>query len=226
MSKPYFIPVPARRRRDFGSAPSGLERSRIRLDAGELTIPILSQIGGYDGYSFQDFERDMKPFEDSGYTSVRLQIHSGGGDVFDGAAIRNALVALDVPVRTEVPGLAASSATLIALAGDTVAIGESARWMIHESWSVVVGNADEMKKTEALLRSIDEDISKIYAAKTGMDKEKMRAWMAAETWLTGVEAVEAGFADELLPDKLGNSRAKSSGSRASLNAWLQKHKIE
>jgi len=104
-------------------------------------------------------------------------------------------------VIAHIDGIAASAATWVALAADEVAIGDGAFFMIHNSWTFAMGDKATMLDTAALLEKIDGTIVADYARKTGKGEEEIRAWMDAETWFTGQEAVDNGFADRLAEEK-------------------------
>jgi ATP-dependent Clp protease protease subunit len=128
-------------------------------------------------------------------SKIVLNINSPGGDVFDGIAIYNDLLAHKASVVVRVTGLAASAASIIAMAGDEVHIAENAFFMIHNAWSVAVGDSRAMTKRANLLKKIDAELVETYAARTGGDTDEIRTQMDDETWLNADEAVEQGFAD-------------------------------
>ena len=127
--------------------------------------------------------------------NIILNINSPGGDVFDGIAIYNDLLAHKSYVVVRVTGLAASAASIIAMAGDKVEIAENAFFMIHNAWSVAVGDARVMSARANLLKKIDAGLAETYAARTGGDVDDIKEQMDEETWLTASEAIEQGFAD-------------------------------
>lgn len=129
------------------------------------------------------------------HEEITVRINSGGGDVFDGFAIYNLL--LDRGVNVIVDGLAASAASVIAMAGKTITMAENALMMIHDPWTMAIGNSDEMLKTAELLEKIKGSILKNYVSKTGIDAELLSEAMSKETWYSSDEAVEFGFADEV-----------------------------
>ena len=128
---------------------------------------------------------------------IALHINSPGGSVWDGQAIYNAIARHPAKVTTYVDGLAASIASVIALAGDTVIMAENALMMIHKGWARVIGNADEMRDSADVLDKIDETIAGIYERKTGKDSAEIASAMAEETWYTASEAVDFGLADQV-----------------------------
>lgn len=137
---------------------------------------------------------------------IELHINSPGGDVFAGYTIYNALIAWGraVPGRTIaviIDGLAASIASVIAMAGDSIAMPEASVIMIHNPWSFTCGDAEEHRRTAAELDVIAGQIGKIYADRTGLPVEQCRELMNAETYLSADEAVKLGFATEIIENK-------------------------
>lgn len=128
---------------------------------------------------------------------LTVHINSPGGDVFDGLAIYNALREHDAPVTTITEGLAGSIASIIALGGHRMVMRPAAFYMIHDPHGVAIGGAARMRHLAALLDKAGALLGEVYAAKAGVTPATAREWMAAETWYTGAEALEAGFADEL-----------------------------
>ena len=128
--------------------------------------------------------------------TIHLRINSPGGDVFDGVAIHNALRAHPAKVVTHIDGLAASIASVIALAGDEVRIAPNAFFMIHNPWGVTIGDAIiHRKMADTLDKIADGSIASTYRAKTGADAETVETWMDDETWFNAREAKKAGFVD-------------------------------
>lgn len=145
--------------------------------------------------SARDFRAKLK--EAPG--DIVLRINSPGGDVFDGIAIYNDLVRHAGHVRVEIVGLAASAASLIAMAADEIAIADNAFVMIHRAWTGTLGNEEDHAASAELLRGIDRAMAATYVARTGQLLPAVRQLMDAETWFGGQAAVDAGLADELLP---------------------------
>lgn len=138
-----------------------------------------------------------------------VRINSPGGSVFDGLAIYNALRRHPAAVEVRVEGLAASIASVIALAGDSVRIEPSAFMMIHNAWALVIGSATELVEMAATLEKIDGQLRAIYSKKTGRPEAEFAELMAAETWLTAAEALELGLVDAVLEDDSdANARAR------------------
>lgn len=131
---------------------------------------------------------------------LNVRINSPGGDVFDGLAIYASLKQHDGPVNVVIDGLAASAASYIALAGDTVSIAPNAFMMIHNAWGIVVGNKTDMTDTARTLAKIDGQMADLYSSKTGQSTAEIADLMNAETWFTADEARDAGLVDSILDD--------------------------
>jgi ATP-dependent protease ClpP protease subunit len=132
--------------------------------------------------------------------TIDVRINSEGGDVFDGQAIYTLLVQHAATVTVHIDGLAASAASFIAMAGNKIEVAESAFVMIHNASGMCFGGAEEMRKTADLLEMTNGNIQSIYAARTKNTTADLKTWMDAETWWTGKEAVDHGFADKLVPN--------------------------
>ena len=129
---------------------------------------------------------------------VRVRINSGGGSVFEGAAIFNALANHPGQVTATIDGIAASAASYIAMAADRIEIADNAMMMIHDPYTIGGGSARELRDEAGRLDRVAEAMLRGYAAKSGQSTDAVRAIMAAETWYTAAEAVEAGFADAVV----------------------------
>lgn len=138
--------------------------------------------------------------EIAGMKQKKLNVHinSPGGSVFDGIAIYNALLNHPAEVTVYVDGLAASIASIIALAGKKVIMADNAMFMIHQPWTWAAGNAVEMRKQADVLDQIAETLITTYAARTGKEREEIRDAMEAETWFTAAEAKAWGLATEVV----------------------------
>lgn len=130
---------------------------------------------------------------------VTVNVNSPGGDMFEGLAIYNLLREHDGEVTVKVLGLAASAASVIAMAGDTVQIGRAGFLMIHNAWIVAMGNRHDMAELSEWLAPFDSAMAGIYAARSGLPVEEVAALMDAESWIGGETAIARGLADELLP---------------------------
>ncbi len=129
---------------------------------------------------------------------VEIQINSPGGDMFEGIAIYNVLREHSQPITVKVMGMAASAASIIAMAGDTIEIGAASFVMIHNCWVMAIGNRHDMRETSEWLEPFDRAMVDLYAARTGQQAADVAKWMDAETYMSGSQAIERGFADELL----------------------------
>ena len=127
-----------------------------------------------------------------------VYINSPGGDVFEGVAIKTLLDRHDAEVNVFVDGLCASAATFPAMAGKTVRMAAGTKFMIHDPWTITIGNKVDHAKRVDLLEQTSANIAEMYATRTGKEIKEIREAMAAETWLTPAEAVEFGFADEVI----------------------------
>jgi len=178
-----------------------------RLSDEVADVFIYGDIGGWmDGLSANDFAREVVALE-VGNLNVRL--NSGGGSVFEGQAIYNTLSQHKAKVTVTIDGVAASIASVIAMAGDEIRITEGSHIMIHKPWSMAMGDAESMRKEAEVLDSLESGIIDIYSARTGKDRKKLTEWVSAETWFKGQAAVDAGFADSVIPAKRRENYARS-----------------
>lgn len=159
-----------------------------------------------------------------GADEVEVNINSNGGDVFAASEIYTLLSQHSGRVTVNIQGLAASAASVIAMAGDVVHISPTAQIMIHKAWTIADGNADDMAHTSEFLEGIDDSIMNAYVAKTGLDKSELSNMMAKETWLTANQAVDYGFADDVMDfgrprESVLNSIGYPQVSRAVVDRW-------
>jgi ATP-dependent Clp protease, protease subunit len=142
-----------------------------------------------------------------------LRINSEGGDVFEGIAIYQALARREARLEVHVDALAASIASVIAMAGDEIVMAGNAMLMIHQAWTFAQGNGDELAKTAETLRQVDGVIVDTYAARVGKQstREQIEAWMQAETWMGATDAIERGFADRAADLKTGATASVRAG---------------
>ena len=129
---------------------------------------------------------------------ITVWINSPGGDVFAGSQIYTMLKEHDGNITVKVDGLAASAASVIAMAGDSVEMSPSAMLMIHNPATMVFGESGDFEGAIAMLNEVKESIINVYELKTGMSRLKISNMMDAETWLSAKRAVEMGFADKML----------------------------
>lgn len=171
--------------------------------ADEAEVMLYDEVGGWLGATADEFIADLR-----GITApnILLRVNSPGGQVYEGIAIANALRAHPANVTVQVDGLAASIASVIAMAGDQVRMMPNAMLMLHEASGLTVGNAADHRDTADLLDKISGNIADAYAARAGGTRDEWRQVMVDETWYTAEEAVAAGLADEAVPaPKRGDS---------------------
>lgn len=154
---------------------------------------------------------------------VTVEINSPGGDPFTGLAVFNLLRGHGQKITTRVLGLAASAASLIAMAGDRIEMARASSIMIHRSAGGAMGTADDMRAMATALDAVDATMRDLYAARTGVPAEQIAGMMAAETWLPPADAIALGFADGLLErDAMpAPARASAPSSKRQLDAAFQ-----
>ena len=130
---------------------------------------------------------------------LNVSINSPGGDMFEGIAIYNQLAEHPAEVNVKIIGVAASAASVIAMAGDKIAIGAGSFLMIHNAWGIVVGNRHDFEDAAKLFAPFDEAMASIYSARTGLKAADIAKMMDDETWISAQSAVDQGFANEMLP---------------------------
>lgn len=148
---------------------------------------------GFGGLTSNDFKEQLAGL--GNVNEIDVHINSGGGDVFQGIAIGSLLKKHPATINVFIDGLAASIASVIAMAGDTITIAESALMMIHEGHAGLVGEADELRKEADLLDKINSLIAALYADRTGKPVDDIRQLMSDETWFSAQEALEIGLVD-------------------------------
>lgn len=142
--------------------------------------------------SAKQFSDELKTVGDT-VNEIDLRINSPGGDVFDGIAIFNRLKQHKAKINVYIDGLAASIASIIALAGDEIYIGEGALFMVHLPWTWAMGNRMDLDNTVNRLLDVEEQMIGIYSKKTGMGRSEIKSMLEAETWMGADEAIEKGF---------------------------------
>lgn len=198
------IDAPANLRRERFFARSVGTKFAIKAAADTPTeIEVYDEIGFW-GVNAKDFRAKLK-----GAGDIVLKINSPGGSVFDGIAIYNDLKAHNGNVRVEITGIAASIASIIAMAGDEIAIAENGMMMIHNAWTIAAGNAEELQAQADVLSKIDGNLALTYASRKGTPGVRaIKQMMADETWMTGKEAKANGFATEILTPVDTSSQAR------------------
>lgn len=154
---------------------------------------------------------------------LTVRLNCPGGDVFEGIGIYNALHRHKAKVFIEVDGVAASAASVIAMAGDEIRMAAGSMFMIHEAWGFTQGPAEDHEKNAELLRKINEDLVGLYAARTGQAEKTLRGMMAEETWLNTTEAKELGFCEVVHAAKGKSAPAESDSKIAASLLGRYKH---
>lgn len=189
---------------------------RAASDGDDATISIYGPIGAtWDGEGVT-VKRIAAALRSIGNKSVTVNVNSPGGDFFEGVAIYNALREHRAQVTINVMGLAASAASVIAMAGDEILMGEGSFLMIHNAWGVAIGNRHDMAEAAAFLEPFDAEMAALYASRTGMKAADVVKLMDAETWIGSARAVQDGFADGMLDRDFATTEANASGERKAL----------
>ncbi len=165
---------------------------------------VLRLEGPIDSDSFWGDEITPQDFRDELYAEdgdLTLWINSPGGNVFAAAEIYTMIRDYPHNVTVRIASIAASAASVIAMAGNTVQMSPTALLMIHDPSTIAMGNARDMEKAIATLNEVKESIINAYMAKTGLSHNRISKLMSDETWINAKKAVELGFADEILFDE-------------------------
>lgn len=145
-----------------------------------------------------------------GDREVVVNINSPGGDFFEGVAIYNALRAHPQKVTVRILGLAASAASVIAMAGDEIQIGKAGFLMVHNAWVIAMGNRHDLADAARTMEPFDDAMASLYADRSGAKKTKAAEWMDNETWFNGEQAVAEGLADGFLAaDAVAEDKTKA-----------------
>ena len=166
---------------------------RVAVTDTSAEIMLYDEIG-WMGVTAAQFKQELDAIT---VPNVTLRVNSPGGEIFDSLAIFNAIREHPSTVTARIDGLEASMASVIALAADHVEMADNAFYMIHNPWSLVVGNAADMRKEADILDKVTGSLLSIYGEKTGLGEAELQALLGAETWFTAAEAFEAGFVDAI-----------------------------
>jgi len=147
--------------------------------------------GGVSSKQFRDAVKGVKT------PDIELRINSPGGDVFEAVAMMAAVDGFKGTVTAYVDGLAASAASVLAMAADRIVMADGSMMMIHDPYTIVIGGVDELSRKIDLLANIKYDIVKAYKRQSSLSEKKIGEMMSKETWMTAKEAVDHGFAHEL-----------------------------
>lgn len=147
--------------------------------------------GWFGGTTAKSFSDEVKAL--GKVDAIDIYINSPGGSVFEGLAIYNQIKRMDVRKDVHIDGIAASIASIIAMAGDTITIAANGTMMIHDPWGVALGTADEMRKSADALDLLRGTLLDTYVARTGGDRDEIGNWMSSETWMNADDALKRGF---------------------------------
>jgi ATP-dependent Clp endopeptidase proteolytic subunit ClpP len=182
-----------------------MKKMKLESNPEKKEITMRGFIGDYEnGISADDF-RDVLA-EHAGQ-DVTIYLNSEGGSVTDGLSIFNAIASHDGRVTVHIDALAASIATVIAMAASTVKINSNGKFMIHRCWAAAVGNCQDFRSMADVMDLLDKDIAASYSEKTGKPESEMLALMDAETWMDAETALAAGFIDEIVEVKSKSAKA-------------------
>ena len=196
---------------------SGRFTFRAADEAGDAEI-LLYDFIGYDWWSDSgttalSFKRNLDSLGDVKRLTVR--INSPGGDVWDGMAIYNQLSQFPAETTVVIDGLAASVASVIAMAGDKIQAAEVSQLMIHDAWTIAMGNAQDLREMADVLSKIDGQIADTYAVRSGRPAAEFRELQNKDTYLTAQEALGLGLIDEVIGTRKAKQEPAAAGQRAS-----------
>jgi len=166
----------------------------VDTSSGQSEVLIYDVIG-WPYVEAGEFTRDFKAIKSK---EITVGINSPGGDVFDGTAIYNTIKEHPAKITTRIDGIAASMASIIALAGDEIQIASNAYYMMHNPWSMAMGDYRDFETEAALLKRIAGTLAQTYSERTGQSMDTVKEMMDNETWIIGKELVEQGFADKVI----------------------------
>ena len=174
----------------------------------ERTLFLNGMISDETWYGDEVTPQLFKDELNAGNGNITVWINSPGGDVFAAAQIYNMLRDYKGSVTVKIDGIAASAASVIAMAGDTVCVSPVAMLMIHNPATMAMGEAKDMQKAIAMLNEVKESILNAYEFKTGLTRARLSHMMDDETWFNAKKAVELGFADKILFDSDEDEKKK------------------
>lgn len=203
----------------FDLRPDAVDRWSPEIQAakdGDATISIMDTIG--DNWEGTGVTSKLigSILRNSGGGDIVVDINSPGGDFFEGVAIYNQLREHKGKVTVRVLSLAASAASVIAMAGDEILMGEGAFLMIHNAWAVAVGNRHDLADASERLAPFDAAMASLYAKRAGIKESDAATLMDKETWISADKAVADGFATGLISGENITTNAKTSGARKPL----------
>jgi ATP-dependent Clp endopeptidase proteolytic subunit ClpP len=179
--------------------PKAVAMIDVRAEGSTAEVLIYDTIGAdfwNESVTAKTFAKQVSDLKE--VKEINVRINSPGGSVFDATAIYNTLKNHPANITVTIEGMALSAASLVAMAGDTIRMASNAYLMIHNPWALAEGDAESMRKAADMLDKVKGQLVKTYAERSGMDETEVANLLDAETWMTADEAVEMGFADEVM----------------------------
>jgi len=197
---------------------------RVKAESDATTIDIFDAIGeDYwtgEGVSAKSISKTLASLNGA---DITVNINSPGGSMFEGLTIYNLLRAHKGSVKVNVLGIAASAASIIAMAGDEVKIAKSGFIMIHNAWVYAAGNKQDLRDVADYLEPFDKSMAQIYVDRTGLKYDDVASMMDAESYITGEDSVSKGFADALIDaDTIREEQNEQARAAALLDVALAK----
>jgi ATP-dependent protease ClpP protease subunit len=189
--------------------------SETENDTAEISL--YDEIGGF-GVGAKQFLGELSRLKGK---HIHLRINSPGGSVVEGTAIFNALRRHQGGVTVHIDALAASMASVIAMAGMPVYMADNALLMVHNPWTITAGDSDELRKEADLLDKLKASIRNAYQRKTGLPEDQLQSMMDAETWLDSVDAVALGFVDAIEEGVAAAATVKPAELRARFDKYAR-----
>lgn len=183
---------------------------KVQLSSDVAHVFLKGVISADFGVSAQDL-RDA--FDQSSGADVKLHVNSPGGDVFEAREMQSVIAGYKGKVFAQVEGIAASAATIVSMSASTVAMLKGSRYMIHNGWTLAMGDRHDMLDMHNVLASFDAELAAEYAKHTGGAVEQMSNWMDAETWFTAEDAKKYGFVSDVIEN------TKNEAALGIANAW-------
>jgi len=180
----------------------------VQASNGVLSINIYDEVGGF-GVNASHVLNEVAAFKGD---EIKVDLNSPGGNAFDGLAIYNKLSNSPANVHTNITGMAASSASLIYMAGDHRSMPENGYVMIHNPWMIAMGDSSELEKYASDLQKFQDTYADIYSARTGVEKDEILDMMGKESWLDGSDASELGFTHEVTKEQRVSAMTQSFAS--------------
>lgn len=185
----------------------------VRAASDDASISILDVIGdNWEGTGVTS-KRIAAALRSIGEKDVVVDINSPGGDFFEGVAIYNQLREHKGKVTVRILSLAASAASVIAMAGDEILMGDGAFLMIHNAWAIAIGNRNDLAEAAKRLEPFDAAMASLYAKRSGLTEKQAASLMDEETWINADRAIDEGFATGRLSDDSITSDTKASDTR-------------